>query len=152
MISTTSTCRPVMYVVAHIYLLLMTGYCSARCGSFVLSAFFAYVDTKWFFNLVLAGKISCAAPNDGPLLKFLTEVFVATSTSKQQVPFREEIIQTDGAHISFSKYTLFLACANSPMGQWLHWNLPVCSRMKTLHTGSGFGSSSSPSIQSYISL
>ncbi len=30
MISITSTCRPVMYVVAHIYLLVMTGYCTIR--------------------------------------------------------------------------------------------------------------------------
>ena len=28
MISITSTCRPVTYVIAHIYLLVMTGYCS----------------------------------------------------------------------------------------------------------------------------
>ena len=37
--------------------------------------------------------------HDGPTLKFLTGVFIATSTSKQQVPFLQEVIQADGAHM-----------------------------------------------------
>jgi hypothetical protein len=41
--------------------------------------------------------------HDGPVLKFLTAVFIATSTSKQQVRFLQEVIQADGAHMSFGK-------------------------------------------------
>ncbi len=52
----------------------------------------------------------------GPPLKFLTGVFIATSTSKQQVPFLQDVIQADGAHMSFGKYTLFSAYANSANG------------------------------------
>ncbi len=54
--------------------------------------------------------------HDGPPLKFLAGVFIATSTSKQQVPFLQEVIQADGAHMSFGKYTLFSAYANSANG------------------------------------
>ncbi len=53
---------------------------------------------------------------DGPPLKFLTGIFIATSTSKEQVPFLQEVIQADGAHKSFGKYTLFLAYANTANG------------------------------------
>jgi len=54
--------------------------------------------------------------HDGPLLKFLNGVFIATSTSKKQAPFVQDVIQADGAHILFSKYTLFSAYANSANG------------------------------------
>ena len=54
--------------------------------------------------------------HDGPPLKFLTGVFIATSTSKQQVPFLQEVLQADGAHMLFGKYTLFSAYANSANG------------------------------------
>ncbi len=54
--------------------------------------------------------------HDGPTLKFLTGVFIATSTSKQQVRFLQEVIQADGAHMSFGKYTLYSANANSANG------------------------------------
>jgi hypothetical protein len=54
--------------------------------------------------------------HDGPVLKFLTGVFIATSTSKHQVRFLQEVIQADGAHMSFGKYTLFSAYANSANG------------------------------------
>jgi len=76
--------------------------------------------------------------HDGPPLKFLTGVFIATSTSKQQVPFLQEVLQADGAHMLFGIYTLFSAYG-------------ICSEMKTLRTGSSFGSSSSPSIRSSTS-
>jgi len=54
--------------------------------------------------------------HDGPPLKFLTGVFIATSTSKKQVSFVQDVIQADGAHMSFGKYTLFSAYANSANG------------------------------------
>jgi len=55
--------------------------------------------------------------HDGPPLKFLTGVFIATSTSKKQVPFVQDVIlQADGAHMSFGKYTLFSVYANSVNG------------------------------------
>jgi len=54
--------------------------------------------------------------HDGPPLKFLTGVFIATSTSKKQVPFVQDVIQADGAHMLFGKYTLFSAYTNSANG------------------------------------
>jgi hypothetical protein len=47
--------------------------------------------------------------HDGPPLKFLTGVFIATLALKQQVQFLQEVIQADDAHMSFGKYTLFSA-------------------------------------------
>jgi hypothetical protein len=43
---------------------------------------------------------------DGLQYKFLTGIFIAPSTSKKQVPFLQEVIQADLAHMSFRKYTL----------------------------------------------
>jgi hypothetical protein len=54
--------------------------------------------------------------HDGPPLKFLTGVFITTSTSKQQVPFLQDVIQADGAHMLFGKYTYFSAYTNSANG------------------------------------
>jgi hypothetical protein len=86
--------------------------------------------------------------HDGPPLRFLTGVFIATLTLKQQVQFLQEVVQADGAHMPFGKYTLFSVYANSaPMGQWLRWDFPFCSGMKTLQTESSFGSSTSPFIR-----
>ena len=45
----------------------------------------------------------------GTPFKFLTGILVAPSTSKAQVPFLQDVIQADGAHMSFGKYTLFTA-------------------------------------------
>ncbi len=53
---------------------------------------------------------------DGPTQMFLTGIFIATSASKVQVPFFQEVIQADGAHMSFRKYTLFLAYGNTANG------------------------------------
>ncbi len=48
-----------------------------------------------------------------PELKFLTRILVAPSTSKVQAPFLQDVIQADAAHMSFGKYTLFSAYANT---------------------------------------
>ena len=53
---------------------------------------------------------------DGPTQMFLTGIFITTSASKAQVPFLQEGIQADGAHMSFGKYTLFLAYATTDNG------------------------------------
>jgi hypothetical protein len=53
---------------------------------------------------------------DGPTLKFLTGIFIATSTSKLQGPFLQDVIQPDAVHMSFGKYTLFSAYANTANG------------------------------------
>jgi hypothetical protein len=45
----------------------------------------------------------------GTAFKFLTGILVAPSTSEAQVPFLQDVIQADGAHMSFGKYTLFTA-------------------------------------------
>jgi hypothetical protein len=50
---------------------------------------------------------------DGLQLMFLTGIFSSTSTLKQQVPFLQEVIQADAAHMSFGKYTLFSGYTNT---------------------------------------
>jgi hypothetical protein len=44
---------------------------------------------------------------DGPQYNILTVIFIASSTSKEQVPFLQEVFQADVAHMSFGKYTLY---------------------------------------------
>jgi hypothetical protein len=44
---------------------------------------------------------------DSPQFKFLTGIFTSPSTSKEQVPFLQEVLQADTAHMSFGKYTLY---------------------------------------------
>ncbi len=44
---------------------------------------------------------------DGPQFKFLTGIFILPSTSKDQFPFLQEVLQADAAHMSFGKYTLY---------------------------------------------
>ena len=41
--------------------------------------------------------------------KFLSGILVATSSSKNMFPLTQEVVQADGAHTSFGKYTLFSA-------------------------------------------
>jgi hypothetical protein len=59
---------------------------------------------------------------DGLQIKFLMGILIAPSTSKKQVPFLQEVVHADTAHMVFGKYTLFLAHANmanvnmSPLG------------------------------------
>ncbi len=44
---------------------------------------------------------------DSPQFKFLMGIFILPSTSKEQFPFLQEILQVDAAHMSFGKYTLY---------------------------------------------
>jgi hypothetical protein len=53
---------------------------------------------------------------DGPQYKFLTGIMIAPSTSKNQVPFLQEVIQADIAHMYFGKYTLYSVYANTANG------------------------------------
>jgi len=53
---------------------------------------------------------------DGPQLRFLSGVLFATASSKSMVPFLQNVIQADGAHSSFGKYTLFSAYASTANG------------------------------------
>ena len=53
---------------------------------------------------------------DGPPQRFLSGMFLCTSISKLQVPFLQDVIQADGAHMSFGKYTLFSAYATTANG------------------------------------
>jgi len=53
---------------------------------------------------------------DGPPQRFLSGMFICTSVSKLQVPFLQDVIQADGAHMSFGKYTLFSAYATTANG------------------------------------
>jgi hypothetical protein len=34
-------------------------------------------------------------------------IFISLSASKEQVPFLQEVLQADAAHMSFGKYTLY---------------------------------------------
>ncbi len=53
---------------------------------------------------------------DGPQFTFLMGILVATSSSKHLVPILQDVIQADGAHASFGKYTLFLAYGTTANG------------------------------------
>ncbi len=54
---------------------------------------------------------------DGLPYKFLMGIFIASSTSKKQVPFLQEVIHADAAHMSFGKYTysVYATTANGNM-------------------------------------
>jgi hypothetical protein len=54
--------------------------------------------------------------DDGPPLSFLTGIRFVTSCSKQMVPLLEDVVQADGAHKSYGKYTLFTAYGTSANG------------------------------------
>jgi hypothetical protein len=55
---------------------------------------------------------------DGPQFLFLTGILFATSGSKHLVPLLQDVIQADGAHASYGKYTLFLAHGTAANGCW----------------------------------
>jgi hypothetical protein len=44
---------------------------------------------------------------DGPQFKFLTGIFISPSTSKEEVPFLQEVLQADAVYMSFGKFTLY---------------------------------------------
>ncbi len=46
---------------------------------------------------------------DGPQFLFLTGILFATLSINYLVPLLQDVIQADGAHASYMKYTLFLA-------------------------------------------
>jgi hypothetical protein len=48
--------------------------------------------------------------------KFVTGILVATSVSKHLFRTTQEVVQADGAHTSFGKYTLFLAYTTTANG------------------------------------
>ena len=52
----------------------------------------------------------------GPEFSFLTGIICATSSSKHMVPKLQPLIQADGAHTSFGKYTLLSAYASTANG------------------------------------
>jgi hypothetical protein len=44
---------------------------------------------------------------DGPQFKFLMGIFISPATTKEQIPFVQEVLQADAAHRSFGEYTIF---------------------------------------------
>ncbi len=56
---------------------------------------------------------------DGPQFKFLTGIFMSPSTSKEQFPFLQEVLQADAAHMSFGKYTLYSVYGTNANGTML---------------------------------
>jgi hypothetical protein len=53
---------------------------------------------------------------DCPQFKFLMGIMIAPPTSKNQVPFLQEVIQANVAHMSFGKYSLYSAYADTANG------------------------------------
>jgi hypothetical protein len=52
----------------------------------------------------------------GPQMSYLTGILVALASSKHLIPLLQDLIQADGAHSSFGKYTLFSAYGTSVNG------------------------------------
>ncbi len=76
-----------------------------------------YVNNwKWDNDIFLCDAFGL---EDGPQYKFLMGSFIAPSTSKKQVPFLQEVIQVDAAHMSFRKYTLYSAYETTANGTML---------------------------------
>ncbi len=44
---------------------------------------------------------------DCPQFKFLIGIFISPSTSKEQFPFLQEVLQADAVRMSFGKYTIY---------------------------------------------
>ncbi len=61
---------------------------------------------------------------DGPQFLFLTDILIATSSSKYLVPLLQDVIQADGAHASYGKYILFSAYGTTANGNMspLFWS------------------------------
>ena len=53
---------------------------------------------------------------DGPQFEFLSGALFATESSRHIVPRLQHVVQADGAHSSFGKYTLFSAYASTANG------------------------------------
>ncbi len=60
---------------------------------------------------------------DGPQFKFLMGIFTSPSTSKEQFPFLQEVLQVDAAHMSFGKYTLFSVWDQC---KWNYVSIRIC--------------------------
>jgi len=54
--------------------------------------------------------------DDGPEIRFLDGILFAPSTAMASFPHLEDVIQADGAHTSFGKYTLYSAYATTADG------------------------------------
>jgi hypothetical protein len=52
---------------------------------------------------------------DGPQFKFLMGIFISPYTSKEQVPFLQQVLQADAARMSFGKYTLYSVYGTNQM-------------------------------------
>jgi hypothetical protein len=53
---------------------------------------------------------------DSPQFKLLTGIFISPSTSKEIVPFLQEVLQAGTAHMSFGKCTLYLVYGTNANG------------------------------------
>jgi hypothetical protein len=53
---------------------------------------------------------------DGPQYQFLTGTFISLSTSKNQIPFLQEVLQAVAVHMSFGKYALYSVKGNNANG------------------------------------
>jgi hypothetical protein len=79
---------------------------------------------------------------DGPQYKFLMGIFISPSTSKKQVPFLQEVLQADAAHMSFRKYTLYSVYATTDNGTMSALGFAMFFGNKDKESWTRFGSSS----------
>jgi hypothetical protein len=70
--------------------------------------------------------------------KFLTGILVAPSMSKHLVHHMQEVIQADGAHTSFGKYTIFSAYASTANGNMVNLAFGMLFRNEDLRNWTHF--------------
>jgi hypothetical protein len=93
---------------------------------------------------------------DGPQFKFLMGIFISPSTSNEQFPYLQEVLQVDTAHMSFGKYTLYLVYGTNANGTMSALGFALLFGNENKKVGHNFGTSlrkrtqplTSPSIQS----
>jgi hypothetical protein len=73
---------------------------------------------------------------EGPQLEFLMGIFISPSTSKEQAPFLQQVLQADAAHMSFGKYTLYSVYGTYANGTMpaLGFALLICNEDKQIWT------------------
>jgi hypothetical protein len=61
---------------------------------------------------------------DGPQFRFLMGISISPSTSKEQFPFLQEVLQADAADMSFGKYSLYPSVWDQC--KWYYVGIRIC--------------------------
>jgi hypothetical protein len=89
---------------------------------------------------------------DGPQFQFLAGIFISPSASKKKVPFLQEVLQADAAHMKFGKYTLYSVYGTNANGTMSALGfLPCCLARRISKVGGNFGTSLRRHTQSLTS-